>query len=688
MSISKNLSIFTHILALLGFITLSLSSNYHFLIISIYTAVLILSLFYDLKGHEHILSSTLNNVLSLVFAVYLVLRVLLFGEEIFNVLIFFILFIQLIKLFGKKELRDYGQIILISFFQLLAGAAITTNISYGVLLLVFIFFSIVTIILFNINNELNDTKKGHFNSKIKYFPLLSSVGVVWLIIILMSVFSFLLMPRFKGNYLSGTFLQKELIKTGFSGEVKLGRVGEIKMDNSPVMRVKFLNIDKNDLPDEIYWRGVALDYFDGKVWSQTNKSNTKKFWKKHSGLFIVNAENDTNLAKQEIITQPLDTDVVFSANKPVAFKDVPYNRITSVNDSYYHDGVFSKNTKYTAYSDIYRPGPGKLKRVDYYVPETINDLYARKLIVSTSVKELANELYIPDGTVYENVVNVRDHLRENMSYTRVLESNENIPPLDQFLFENKEGHCEYFASSMVVILREMGIPSRLVTGFLGGEFNYIGEYFLVRESDAHAWVEVYFPEYGWISFDPTPSDDSYNTPINLLISSFEYIRYRWNKYIVDFDSKDQSQIFTSIRNQTQGYKFELFKNNNLKNKRTLFIIGILILLYFLIFKYKNLNIRNFYRKTDYSEATDIYLKSISLIKKEGYLKPDYLTASEFSDYILKNGGNKFKKFSELTSSFNIIKYGGFSNKNQIKKLNNYYITLKKELSKKKKGQSD
>ncbi|MGI9553756.1 MAG: transglutaminaseTgpA domain-containing protein [Thermodesulfobacteriota bacterium] len=684
MNISKHLSIFTHILALLGFITLSLSSNYHFLIIFIYTAVLILSLFYDLKGNKYILSSTLNNLLSLVFAAYLVLRVLLFGDEIFNVLIYFIVFIQLIKLFGKKELRDYGQIILISFFQLLAGAAITTKISYGVILLVFIFFSIVTIILFNINNELNETKKDDLNSKIKYLPFFSSVGVIWIVIILLSVFTFLLMPRFKGNYLSGAFLQKELIKTGFGGEVKLGRVGEIKMDNSPVMRVKFLNVDKNDLPDEIYWRGVALDYFDGKVWSQTKEFNTKKFWKKYSGLIIVNEDRDKNLAKQEIITQPLDTDVVFSANKPVAFKDIPYNRITSINDSYYHDGVFSKNTKYIAYADIYRPGPGKLNRVDYYVPDNIRALYAVKFNVTDNVKELADELYIPGATVYENVANVRDYLRENLSYTRVLKSNENIPPLDQFLFENKEGHCEYFASSMVVLLREMGIPTRLVTGFLGGEFNYIGEYFLVRESDAHAWVEVYFPEYGWISFDPTPSDDSYNNPINFLVSSFEYLRYRWNKYIVDFDRKDQSQIFTSLRNQTRGYKFELFNYSSLKDKRTLYILGVCVLLYFVIFRYKKINFRSFYRKPGYSQATDIYLKSISLVKKEGYLKPDYLTATEFSEFILRNGGIRYKMFSELTSSFNHIKYGGNSDKSQIRKLNSYYMNLKKELSEKKK----
>ena len=177
MNISKQLSIFTHILALIGFFTIALTSNYNLLIIAVYTAVLILSLFYDLKGRGHILSSTLNNIISIFFACYLIVNVVFFGEEVFNVLIYFIFFIQVIKFLGKKEVRDYGQIILISFFQLLAGAALTTKISYGLFLLVFIFFSIVAIILFNINNEINETKKDYNESRIRYMPFLSSVGV-------------------------------------------------------------------------------------------------------------------------------------------------------------------------------------------------------------------------------------------------------------------------------------------------------------------------------------------------------------------------------------------------------------------------------------------------------------------------------------------------------------------------------
>ncbi|MGI9534400.1 MAG: transglutaminaseTgpA domain-containing protein [Thermodesulfobacteriota bacterium] len=682
MNISKQLSIFTHILALIGFFTLAFSSGYNFLFILIYTVILFLSLFFDFSGRKAILGSTLNNLLSIFLAAYLFIKVLLLQEEIFNILIYFISFIQIIKLLGKKELRDYGQIIIISFFQLLSGAAVTTKISYGLFLIVFIFFSVVTIILFNISNEIKEFKKKHTNTRIGYFPFLGSVGAIWLIIILFTAIIFLFMPRLKGNYLSGTFLQKELIKSGFSGEVELGRVGEIKMDSSTVMRIKFLNIDKSDLPDVIYWRGVALDYFDGKVWRQTKELNTGKFWKKHSGLIIVDEENERTLARQEIITQPLNTDVVFSANKPVAFKDIPYERIISVNNSYYHDGLFSKNTKYIAYADLFSPSNQMLNRVDYFIPGRIRDLYTVKFNVTNRIRELADELYNPLGTVNENVINVRDYLRENMSYTRVLNSNEDIPPVDQFLFEKREGHCEYFATSMVVLLREMGIPSRLVTGFIGGEFNNLGEYFIVRESDAHAWVEVYFPEYGWVSFDPTPSDNSYGTPTSFFMSSLEYLMYRWNKYIVDFDSKDQNRIYTSIMNQTQGYKFEMFDKNILKDKRIVVLLGFAILLYIAIYKYKTFG---FHRRKSYSEASDIYLKTIKLIKKEGFTKPEYLTTTEFSDYISKNGGEKFKQFSELTLSFNLIKYGGVNDKTQIKKLRSYYNSLSHNISKKNKS---
>src|SRR5699024_1231471 len=77
-------------------------------------------------------------------------------------------------------------------------------------------------------------------------------------------------------------------------------------------------------------------------------------------------------------------------------------------------------------------------------------------------------------------------------------------PVEDFLFNTQRGHCEYFASSAVLMLRSIGVPARMVNGFLGGTWNDVGDYLTVRQGDAHAWVEVFVPKLGWIPFDPTP----------------------------------------------------------------------------------------------------------------------------------------------------------------------------------------
>ena len=100
---------------------------------------------------------------------------------------------------------------------------------------------------------------------------------------------------------------------------------------------------------------------------------------------------------------------------------------------------------------------------------------------------------------------MEQYLSTHFRYTLELPRSLPQDPLANFLFERKKGHCEYFASSMAVMLRSLHIPSRIVTGFRGGEFNDLTGQYVVRASDAHSWVEAYFPGSGWISFDPTPA---------------------------------------------------------------------------------------------------------------------------------------------------------------------------------------
>ena len=101
--------------------------------------------------------------------------------------------------------------------------------------------------------------------------------------------------------------------------------------------------------------------------------------------------------------------------------------------------------------------------------------------------------------------------RTRFGYTLQLPRTPPKDPIANFLFERKQGHCEYFASSMAVMLRTLGIPSRVVNGFRSDEFNDLTGNYVVRAKDAHAWVEAYFPGYGWQTFDPTPAGSAWHS---------------------------------------------------------------------------------------------------------------------------------------------------------------------------------
>ncbi len=122
------------------------------------------------------------------------------------------------------------------------------------------------------------------------------------------------------------------------------------------------------------------------------------------------------------------------------------------------------------------------------------------------IANLATEITAKGKSTLEKAAMVETYLKRNYKYTLNLVWTPGPQPVSTFLFDAKSGHCEYFASSMVILLRTAGIPTRLINGFLMGEYNPVGQDFIVRESDAHSWVEVYVPARGWVEFDPTPPD--------------------------------------------------------------------------------------------------------------------------------------------------------------------------------------
>src|SRR5262249_33648067 len=151
---------------------------------------------------------------------------------------------------------------------------------------------------------------------------------------------------------------------------------------------------------------------------------------------------------------------------------------------------------------------------------------------------------------------VERFLKTNYGYSLQLKgAPHSADPLAMFLFDVREGHCEYFASAMVIMLRELEIPARLVNGFRAGEYNRFGDAFIVRQYDAHSWVEAYFPPYGWIEFDPTPPDPAQPGRGWLRVVShlLDAADLWWLEEIVNYTSWSQGQMLREARQSVWEY---------------------------------------------------------------------------------------------------------------------------------------
>ena len=142
------------------------------------------------------------------------------------------------------------------------------------------------------------------------------------------------------------------------------------------------------------------------------------------------------------------------------------------------------------------------------------------------------------------VLTLRDRLKTEFGYTTDLPrpSGDDANLVDEFLFEWQRGHCEYFATALVVLLRASGIPARIVNGFLGASYNAVGDYYFVTQANAHSWVEVYVPEEGWLRVDPTPGgtpDMGRSGWLGNVQDSIDALRLRWFRWVVEYDLEKQ-----------------------------------------------------------------------------------------------------------------------------------------------------
>jgi len=213
----------------------------------------------------------------------------------------------------------------------------------------------------------------------------------------------------------------------------------------------------------------------------------------------------------------------------------------------------NRNTEsYEALSLIVRPSaealrqrsgdyPADVKEVDLYLPP-----------IDGRIRALARKITADRATDFDKAAAIEQYLRSNFGYTLQLSDRPTPDPLAEFLFRRKRGHCEYFASSMAVMLRAIGIPARIVNGFRTGEYNPLTGNYVIRARDAHSWVEVFLPAVGWTAFDPTPPDPELaNSGMGRLMSYLDAAQEFWREWIINYDFSHQHALTNTATAQSQ-----------------------------------------------------------------------------------------------------------------------------------------
>jgi transglutaminase-like putative cysteine protease len=436
-----------------------------------------------------------------------------------------LLLLLAIKLLEQKRFRDYMQIYLISVF-LLAGSALL-----GISL---IFLSYVVILTFLFNAAMVLVSYHREDSKMA-LAVRTVEKIVWkaslipLAAIPLGALIFVITPR--SPYPLLNFLNHGgRSHTGFSDQVRLGRVSDIQEDESVIFRAAMEKVQE----DSLYWRGIVLDYFDGATWKSVHKrivpAGSPRFTQKSLPI------------RHEVYIEPYGNTYLFALDRPVLLQ------LRSVRE--YGDGTFSSDEiitskiRYRAISAVRTAWPDEPTEAAHYLQLPQN--------ISEPIRRLARTLKSDTGDEDTLGSTLRFLKGKDFSYSLT-----NLPltemPLDDFLFRQKFGNCEYFASAFATLARINNIPARLVAGYHGGIYNNLGRYYLVAQKQAHVWVEAYLPGRGWVRYDPTPPSEKWpgqRPQVDLLVKARLYldmVNYYWIAFVVNYDVQKQFALLMTAR---------------------------------------------------------------------------------------------------------------------------------------------
>jgi transglutaminase-like putative cysteine protease len=482
-------------------------------------------------------------------------------------------------------------------------------------------------------------------------------------------------------------------QTGLSESVTPGGIAKLARSSALAFRVKFFT----DLPlyNQLYWRAMVMDDFDGRTWKQSNNRHSINQTK--SSQF---AEDIPTLIGDktyyQVMLEPSYQHWLFSL-AVVDIKQLVGTQMNILSLSNYtikSSKPISQTSSYevTSYPDSLLNAPLNYDemRTNLHIPLDNNP----------KLQAEGRRLQRKYSDEIERAQAILDRIREDdFHYTLtppLLSGNGAGHELDQFFYDSKKGFCVHYASAFTFIMRASGTPARLVTGYLGGEYNKQSGHLSIYQYDAHAWSEIWVNDKGWVRVDPTAAvnpervesglsdtmqqEGLFNNDllslhrykhlawINSLRLQLDALDYQWTRLVLGYSSKKQYDLVT----QWFGH-FRSWKVGGIIGGALIFMMMIMWLV----------NIKKS-KKKPLDKWLIQYQQVLAILKKKGLEKPLTMPASQFSLVVSQHFPLLNRTFSDYTECFEALMYQSLSlteKEQRLSEMAQYHKQIKKELSK-------
>ncbi|MEO0236194.1 MAG: DUF3488 and transglutaminase-like domain-containing protein [candidate division WOR-3 bacterium] len=537
-----------------------------------------------------------------------------------------IMFISIVKVLGKKTMRDLKQIVALSFFNFIDSAIFHYSAIFLLYLLLYIVSITVALLLITFTED-----RKTVSIERELFSKISKFGIVFgIFVTIFSLFFFVILPRSPYVILRPQIYAPSK-RVGFENELTIGEVENLSSKEQILMRIKPTGHRRENY---IYVRGIVYNKYDGFTWIREPE---------HIPGWEATSKAPTGLKQFSITIEPMKTSVIYAPNFPEKIEIRGFTVIKSWGKIFMisTNEIFRKNN-YIAYSSTFED-TSYVDTLDYFsIPPEYEE----------TLDSMLQQIKIPDFDSERKAKYIENYFHNNFKYE--ITNFQDRKWIQRFL-EEKKGYCEHFATISALLLRKTGIPSRVVGGFITNEWNNFGKYYIIRTKHAHTWVE-YFDGKSWKSIDPTPPRQERERSLLLerLNSYIDFLSYIWTTQVLEFSFMHQVKLFLNIRT--------LLTEKLKKNLKTFLIFTIMVIS-------SSLTTVLFLKKISTKEhfATKYFRKFERLLKKKGVtLKPgttvyeilkdfEFPEIKEFLEEYLKCRFSPSCDRSRLVQKFNELK---------------------------------